>query len=167
MSMAGSKAGHEGKKHRQPPAEKAKRKSIEKAGAGKPRESRGYPSVPLLVALASVAGLMLAVIAIGLNLASVASYGRGAPVASAPDPIKSDPHLKGNPNAPILVEEYSDFQCPACRLYQIRIQPDFEKAYVDTGKVRFASRDFAFLGPESYLAAEAAEAAAAQGKYWA
>src|SRR5512146_2527590 len=163
---SGAKTGRD-KKHRQPQVETPKRKPSEKAPARKVGASRGTPSIPLLVALASVVGMMLAVVAIGLNLASVATYGRGGPVASASDPIKSDPHSKGNPNAPVVVEEYSDFQCPACRLYQVRIQPDFEKAYVDTGKVRFASRDFAFLGPESYLAAEAAEAAAAQGKYWA
>lgn len=168
-SMAGTKAGQEGKKHRQPPVEKAKRKAQERAGGGKAGRNAGSsrpPSVPLLLALASVVGIMFGLVAIGLNMASVATYGRG-PVSSAPDPIKSDPHSKGNPNAPILVEEYSDFQCPACRLYNLRIEPDFEKAYVDTGKVRFVSRDYPFLGPESYLAAEAAEAAAAQGKYWA
>jgi protein-disulfide isomerase len=63
--------------------------------------------------------------------------------------------------------EFSDFQCPACKIYNERIDPQFQKLYVDTGKVRFVARHFPFLGPESFTAAEAAEAAAEQGKFWA
>jgi len=121
-----------------------------------------------MVAMASLVGLLIAVVGIALSLASVASSGGAAVGSSAvDDPIKTDPYSKGNPNAPVVVMEFSDFQCPACRIYTERIDPQFQKLYVDTGKVRFVARHFPFLGPESYTAAEAAEAAAEQGKFWA
>jgi protein-disulfide isomerase len=123
--------------------------------------------MPLLVALASALGVLLAVVGIGLNLLSVSMSSKPATVVASPDPNKSDPYSKGNPNAPIVVDEWFDFQCPACRAYYFTRQPDFEKQFVDTGKVRFVSHLYPFLGPESYLAAEAASAAAAQGYYWA
>lgn len=121
-----------------------------------------------MVAIASLVGILIAVVGIGLSLISVSASASGrGPIAAASDPIKTDPHSKGNPNAPVVVTEFSDYQCPACRLYVERIDPQFQKLYVDTGKVRFVARHFPFLGPESYLAAEAAEAAAEQGKFWA
>jgi protein-disulfide isomerase len=46
------------------------------------------------------------------------------------------------------------------------VQPELVKAYVATGKVCFEYQDFAFLGPESVLAAEAADCALDQGNFW-
>ncbi|MBI2097042.1 MAG: DsbA family protein [Candidatus Sungbacteria bacterium] len=76
-----------------------------------------------------------------------------------------DPSL-GNPEAPVVVVEFSDFQCPFCgRFFQI-VEPRLINDYVKTGKVRFVYRDFAFLGPESTWAAAAANCANEQGKFW-
>lgn len=46
------------------------------------------------------------------------------------------------------------------------MKPDLVKQYVDTGKVQFVYKHSAFLGPESTWAAQAAECAADQGKFW-
>jgi protein-disulfide isomerase len=73
---------------------------------------------------------------------------------------------KGSPDAPVTVIEYSDFQCPACGFFA-QWGALVDKEYVETGKVRFIYRHYAFLGPESTWAAEAAECAGDQGRFWA
>jgi protein-disulfide isomerase len=46
------------------------------------------------------------------------------------------------------------------------VKPEIIKQYVDTGKAQFVYKHSAFLGPESLWAAQAAECAADQGKFW-
>ena len=72
----------------------------------------------------------------------------------------------GDPNAPLTVEVFSDYQCPYCGVYAQTVEPDFVKNYVDTGKVYYIFRPFNFLGPESTYAAEAAYCAVDQGDFW-
>lgn len=72
----------------------------------------------------------------------------------------------GDPNAPVTVEEFSDFQCPFCRQFTTESEDEFVKSYVETGKVYFTYTPFSFLGPESLQAAEAAYCAMDQGKFW-
>jgi protein-disulfide isomerase len=77
-----------------------------------------------------------------------------------------DPLALGRPDAPVVVAEWGDFQCPFCRLYTTTTQPALLREYVDTGRVRVEWHDFAYLGPESVLAARAARAAARQNRFW-
>lgn len=72
----------------------------------------------------------------------------------------------GDPNAPVKVEEFSDFQCPYCRIWSEESEEGFFDAYVKTGKVQFTYTPYSFLGPESVRAAEAAYCAMDQGKFW-
>lgn len=72
----------------------------------------------------------------------------------------------GNPDAPVTIVEFSDFQCPFCGRFFQAVLPQIIEKYVKTGKVKFVYRDFAFLGEESQWAAEAAECAHEQGKFW-
>lgn len=117
-----------------------------------------------MVALASTVGLVLGITMVSLNLLSVSLVAR-APVPNMADPLER--RTKGSPNAPVVITEWFDYQCPACRSYSLNREPEIERLYVNTGKVRFVSRNLPFLGPESFLAAEAAECAADQGRYWA
>lgn len=73
---------------------------------------------------------------------------------------------KGNPQAAVVIEEYSDFQCPVCARYTREVAPRLDEKYVKTGQVYYIFRYFPFLGPESFRAAEAAACAAEQGKFW-
>jgi protein-disulfide isomerase len=75
-------------------------------------------------------------------------------------------HFQGDPKAPVTVIEFGDFQCPFCGRYAADTAPQVEQQYVETGKVRFGFVNFAFLGSESTWAAEAAECASDQNKYW-
>jgi protein-disulfide isomerase len=85
-------------------------------------------------------------------------------------PVKIDltnaPSL-GNPNAPVTIVEFGDFQCPYCQRYFQQNQTAFVNDYVNTGKARFVWKDYAFLGQESIWAGEAARCANDQGKFWA
>jgi protein-disulfide isomerase len=75
-------------------------------------------------------------------------------------------HFTGAPNAPVTMIEFGDFQCPFCGRYASDTNPQIEEQYIKTGKVRFGFVNFAFLGSESTWAAEAAECASDQNKYW-
>lgn len=75
-------------------------------------------------------------------------------------------HFRGDPKAPVTMIEFGDFQCPFCGRYASDTEPQVEEQYVKTGKVRFGFVNFAFLGSESTWAAEAAECASDQNKYW-
>lgn len=74
--------------------------------------------------------------------------------------------VMGDPNAPVTVIEYADFQCPFCGRFFLDAGTKIRDQYVKTGKVKMVYRDFAFLGPESTASAEAAECAKDQGKFW-
>ncbi|MCE9549240.1 DsbA family protein, partial [Candidatus Nomurabacteria bacterium] len=75
------------------------------------------------------------------------------------------PYL-GNLDAKVTVVEFADFQCPYCGKFQKEVYSVIKKDFIDTGKVLFVYMDFAFLGEESSLAAQAASCAKDQNKFW-
>lgn len=81
---------------------------------------------------------------------------------------QTDPLEKsiGPTDAKVVVTEYGDYQCPGCKSFALEIVPKIKADFVDTGQVRFAFRQMAFIGDESILAAEATECANDQGKFW-
>ena len=72
----------------------------------------------------------------------------------------------GNKNAKVTIIEFADFQCPFCERFFKDAESNIIKDYVNSGKVKFAFRHYAFLGQESNFAAEASECANEQGKFW-
>ncbi|NJC96403.1 MAG: disulfide bond formation protein DsbA [Anaerolineales bacterium] len=80
----------------------------------------------------------------------------------------------GDPNAPIKIEEFSDFQCPFCERFHEQTEPLLVDYYVKTGKVQFyyrsmgnwVSRNIGGARTESQDAAAAAYCAGDQGKFW-
>ncbi len=79
--------------------------------------------------------------------------------------ILSNDWFMGNINAPIKMVEYSDFQCPACQQYS-GVDAQLVKLFGD--RVGIAYRNFPLreIHPNANLAAQAAEAAGKQGKFW-
>ena len=73
--------------------------------------------------------------------------------------------LRGNPNAPVTIVEFSDYECPYCRQAEHTVK-DVVAKYGD--KVRISYRDFPLqqLHPHAELAAEASRCAQEQGKFW-
>lgn len=81
-------------------------------------------------------------------------------------PISEADHLTGPAAALVAIVEYGDFECPNCK----QAAPALKQLLVrHAGKVRLAYRHFPLDGvhPHALQAAEAAEAAAAQGRFWA
>ncbi len=89
------------------------------------------------------------------------------PPAPHPHP-QEDANALGDPQAPVTIIEYSDFQCPFCGRFARETEPLLIRDYVATGKVRLIYRTFGdWIGEESLLSAEAAYCAGDQGKFWA
>ena len=63
------------------------------------------------------------------------------PVALLPAPTKTEIGM-GNNNAPIIMEVYSDYQCPHCKHFHDELLPSVIHDYVDTGKVYLIHHDF-------------------------
>lgn len=81
--------------------------------------------------------------------------------------LDNDP-IRGDPNAPITILEFSDFQCPFCARFHVQTLPLLLEEYIDAGKVNLVYRDFPIqsIHPNALPAAVAAECANEQGKYW-
>jgi len=79
-----------------------------------------------------------------------------------------DDPVKGDPNAPVIVIEFSDFQCPFCSRFYQQTLSQLERDYIDTGKVKFVYRDLPLdnLHPNARPSHIAAECADEQGKFW-
>lgn len=81
--------------------------------------------------------------------------------------MEDDDVFKGNPDAPVIIVEFSDFQCPFCATFYQNTLSQIEENYIKTGKVKFIFRDFPLSGHlNAQKAAEAAECADEQGKFW-
>ena len=74
--------------------------------------------------------------------------------------------VMGDPNAKVTIIEFADFRCPFCEQFFSQTENQIIQNYVNTGKVKFAFRQFAILGTSSTVAADAAECANDQGKFW-
>jgi protein-disulfide isomerase len=80
-------------------------------------------------------------------------------------PVSAIDHLTGSAHAPVTVVEYGDFECPNCKQAQSALKLLLERF---DGRVRLAFRNFPLedAHPHALAAAEAAECAGAQGKFW-
>lgn len=75
---------------------------------------------------------------------------------------------QGDPNAPVKLYEFSDYQCPWCARFALDIKPLLNTNYIETGKVLYVYYDFPLIQihKHSFLAARAARCAGDQGRYW-
>jgi protein-disulfide isomerase len=82
------------------------------------------------------------------------------------DPLAA--RSKGRADAPVVVYEMADFQCPACRVFALQTMPLIEREYIATGKVRwvFVHYPLTSIHANAAAAAELATCAARQGKFW-
>jgi len=74
-------------------------------------------------------------------------------------------HVRGNPNAPVTLEEFGDFQCPACGSYHPELKK-MEAEFGDKMKVVFRELPLLPMHEHALMAAQAAEAAGLQGKFF-
>ena len=86
-----------------------------------------------------LAGLITVVLAV--------AAGGGEPTAETPDysgvpSAWQNRHILGDPNAPVTVQAWEDFRCPACAAFNQRVKPGLLENYVVSGKVKLEFRHF-------------------------
>ncbi|WP_420642974.1 DsbA family protein [Candidatus Leptofilum sp.] len=76
-------------------------------------------------------------------------------------------HAVGDPNAPVTIIEYTDFQCPFCSRHYEQTFLQLKEDYIDAGLVYYVFKDFPLtqIHPDAVLAANAARCAGDQGAY--
>lgn len=109
-------------------------------------------------------GLVALVVILAATAVGVFVLQRGGSTASANALQLDDPAL-GPETVPVTIVEYGDFGCPACRSWhKAGILEAIMAQYGD--QVRFVWKDYPVITPQSPKAAEAAQCASAQGKFW-
>ncbi len=74
----------------------------------------------------------------------------------------------GSDTAPVVMVEFSDYQCPFCRNFWLQTYPTLKEKYIDTGEVQLVYKDFPLgFHPAAEMSAEAVACAQEQGKGWA
>ena len=94
-----------------------------------------------------------------------------AAAAAPPEKVKMSVgqgwYALGREDAPVTMVEFTDYQCPFCRRFESQSMAQLKKDYIDTGKVRFVSRDLPLeFHPNAPGAANAARCAGEQKKFW-
>ncbi|HSD85553.1 MAG TPA: thioredoxin domain-containing protein [Anaerolineae bacterium] len=120
------------------------------------KKKTGLASIPATYWLIGMMAVMVALALIVLV---------GLP-AAATERAKATGNTLGDATAPVKLEVYADFQCPACGKFDRTSLREIEDKYVKTGKVQVVFNHQAFIGDESVRAAEASECANDQGKFW-
>ena len=93
--------------------------------------------------------------------------GSSSPSAKTDIDYQDDDAVLGDPNAPVTVVEFSDFECPYCKKAYEDSVKQLKTEYVSTGKVKFVYRDYPLgFHPKAQKAAEASECAHEQNKFW-
>lgn len=89
------------------------------------------------------------------------------PVVSDMASLIDDDDIEGDPNAPVTIIEWSDYECPFCARFYSQTLGKIREEYIDTGKVKLVYRDFPLsFHAQAQKAAEAAECAGEQDKYY-
>ena len=86
-------------------------------------------------------------------------------VRTSSEPGAEPPHMHGSPDAPVKLEEFGDFECPPCALLHPILQT-MEKQF--NGRISITFREFPLVPNHQHAlaAAQAAESAGLQGKFW-
>ena len=88
-------------------------------------------------------------------------------IANDLPPLAAQSNTLGDPNAPVYILEYGDYQCPYCFEFWSESEAQLIREYVDTGRVYFEFRSVgAYIGPESGWAAQGSYCAGDQGQFW-
>jgi protein-disulfide isomerase len=139
----------------------AQRRQAPRRAASEPRRI----GIGLVSLIALAAGLLLiaALVILGNQAKpTVLSVVR----ATSPAGIPAAGYVLGKADAPVTIDLYEDFQCPACERWGQNVLPSLARNELAAGTVRIAFHSFAFIGPESEAAGRAAWAAGQQGRFW-
>jgi protein-disulfide isomerase len=141
------------------------RQSIRAQRAAKQRQQRR------IVAGSIIGAIVVLVVLIG----SLWIFNSNQPVGDITVPTEvarpqANFNAMGNPDAPVKITEYSDFQCPFCKRFADETEMQVVENLIKQGKVYFVYVPYGpggnYIGPESKTAAMAAFCAGDQGKFW-
>lgn len=136
---------------------------------------------PKVLAIAGVAGLVIAGVIVGIALAVGGKSSKSAVTVPAVGSLKNalpfadvvqrefkgiPQHglVLGSPKAPVTMITYVDLQCPACRAFETEVMPSIVSEFVRAGKLKVEARPIHIIGPDSLPARNAAIAAARQNR---
>ncbi len=91
-----------------------------------------------------------------------------APAPDAPvELLLGNSPVLGKSDAPVTMVEFTDLECPFCRQFHSASFEEIKRKYIDTGKVRYVSRDYPLpFHPQAHPAAKVARCAGEQGRFW-
>ena len=114
------------------------------------------------IGIATLVIVVAATLLVGGNASS--SKQTAEPIANKEALVRKDSHVEGPKNAKVTIVEYGDFQCPACGA----AHPTVKQVLAEyEGKVQFVFRNFPLpMHKNAQIAAQAAEAAGEQGKFY-
>jgi protein-disulfide isomerase len=114
--------------------------------------------------------IVLVVLAVGGAAIFYKVQNKPKPIELAPGTVlpAAEGHLRGDPNAPITIMEFADFECPGCGQFAALQGPDVKARIIDAGLANFRFYDFPLTSiHQNTLAAHlAASCAEDQGKFW-
>jgi len=125
---------------------------------------RYLPIVIIVVVLVAALGLTWMLLRSSRQTTNTNANANGAGPGTEPRGAEP-PHVRGNANAPVTLEEFADFQCPSCGVYY----PELKKIEAEFGdRLRVIFRERPLVPPHEHalMAAQAAEAAGLQGRFW-
>ena len=157
-------------------SERPRREAVSRSDGAAHRQSEMLKWIGtglLVVGIAVVAAIVIS----NRDDGSTSSGNVATVVAATPLPegIPQNGTVLGDPNAPLLIVEYGDYQCPFCRKFATGDMSRLIQDYIATGKARLEYRQFPIIGStgtnydqsgESFRAAEAAYCAADQNLFW-
>jgi protein-disulfide isomerase len=167
-----------------PPVTRRERRAAERRGAERrpgdrsphPRPAAARPSVwrsPLVIVTGVAVVAMVAIIAALALTSGNGSNGSGLTILTPPESAAAafaDGEALGEADAPVVLEVYSDYQCPVCGRFSREYLPRLVSRFVSPGDLRIEEKAIAFLGrgnpDESLDAATAASCAAPDNRYW-
>ena len=117
--------------------------------------------VPIIIAAALISSVAAAAFSRGTNPTNPSQQ-----TLALSTLLASGSASKGSTSAPVTLVEFGDFQCEFCDRYALQTEPQVDQQYVQTGKVAVVFKHFAWYGPDSISAAQAALCANEQGKFW-
>ena len=145
--------------------------SMHTPASAAPASSDKFWKITTVVLIALLAVFLWRSGSISGNSPAAGAVVGNAPGAPAPKvdmkALADDDAVKGDPKAPVTIIEFSDFECPFCGRFYSETLGKIDTQYIKTGKVKLIYRDFPLsFHAQAQKAAEAAECAGEQGKYW-
>jgi len=151
---------------KKPRREASKRQAIREQRIKKQRQQRLFVILGVVVVALLIVGFLVVppLMAKSQPVGSIVSI---TPVARP----QANGTAAGDPNAPVLVEVYEDFQCPVCDVYSKTVETQLMSNEIASGKVHYVFRQFPIIDRgaadgESHQSANASLCAADQGRFW-